>query len=93
MNTDIATVYRVRADRVAWRSAGDEAVLLDLRQSVYFALDHCAALLWPHLVAGATVAELTAVLAGNAPVEPEQADADVRAFLADLESADLVDCR
>ncbi|SCL32351.1 Coenzyme PQQ synthesis protein D (PqqD) [Micromonospora nigra] len=91
MNTDTAPVYRVRSDRVAWRAAGDEAVLLDTRQSVYFALDRSAALLWPHLLVGATAAELTEVLAGQAPVGRERADADVRAFLADLEAADLLD--
>ncbi|SCF19585.1 Coenzyme PQQ synthesis protein D (PqqD) [Micromonospora haikouensis] len=91
MNTDAATVYRVRPERVAWRAAGDEAVLLDVRQSVYFGLDSSAALLWPYLVAGATAAELAAVLAEHVPVEPGRVAADVRAFLADLEAADLLD--
>ncbi|MEU8261769.1 PqqD family protein [Micromonospora sp. NPDC048999] len=91
MSTEAATVYRVRADRVAWRTAGEEAVLLDTRQSVYFALDRSAALLWPHLVAGATAAELTAALIERTPVDRERAAADVRTFLAELESADLVD--
>ncbi|MEU3455151.1 PqqD family protein [Micromonospora sp. NPDC006766] len=91
MNTEALTVYRVRAGRVAWRAAGEEAVLLDTRQSVYFALDRSGALLWPHLVAGATAAELTAALIERTPVDQEQAAADVHAFLAELESADLVD--
>ncbi|MCI4061282.1 PqqD family protein [Micromonospora sp. R77] len=93
MNTDTSTVYRVRDDRVAWRAAGDEAVLLDVRQSVYFALDRSAALLWPYLVAGATVGELAGVLAGREPVDPERAVADVHAFLAELEAADLLERR
>ncbi|SCF01743.1 PqqD family protein [Micromonospora mirobrigensis] len=93
MNTDTSTVYRVRDDRVAWRAAGDEAVLLDVRQSVYFALDRSAALLWPYLVAGATAAELAEALAGREAVDPERAVADVHAFLAELEAADLLERR
>ncbi|MFI0793943.1 PqqD family protein [Micromonospora rubida] len=93
MNTDTALVYRVRGDRVAWRAAGDETVLLDTRQSVYFALDRWAALLWPHLLAGATAAELTEVLVGQAPIGRERATADVSAFLADLTAADLLESR
>ncbi|WP_405432586.1 PqqD family protein [Micromonospora sp. NBC_00617] len=91
MTTDTAPVYRVLADRVAWRSAGDETVLLDTRQSVYFALDRSAALLWPHLLAGATADELSEVLAGQAPIGRDRAAADVRAFLAELEAADLLE--
>ncbi|MET8091470.1 PqqD family peptide modification chaperone [Micromonospora sp. NPDC005220] len=91
MNADTTTVYRVRGDRVAWRAAGDETVLLDLRQSVYLALDRSAAMLWPHLMAGATAAELAEVLAERGPVELERAAADVAAFLAELEAIDLIE--
>ncbi|WP_341718061.1 PqqD family protein [Micromonospora sp. FIMYZ51] len=90
MNDIPATVYRIRADRVVWRTAGDEAVLLDTAQSVYFALGPSAALLWPHLVDGATADELTRELVARAPVDRERAAADVRQFLTDLESAELV---
>ncbi|WP_326554510.1 PqqD family protein [Micromonospora sp. NBC_01813] len=91
MTTNTAIVYRVRESHVAWRAAGDEAVLLDVRRSVYFALDRSAALLWPRLVAGATAAELTALLTERTPVDADRAGADVQAFLAELESAGLVD--
>ncbi|GGM32228.1 PqqD family protein [Micromonospora yangpuensis] len=90
MNTETTTLYQVDAERVAWRTVGDEAVLLDVRNSVYFALDSWAVLLWPHLVTGATAADLTAVLAAHAPVDPERAAADVRSFLAELDTADLL---
>ncbi|MGC4874810.1 PqqD family protein [Micromonospora sp. DT43] len=91
MNADTATVYRVRGNRVAWRAAGDETVLLDIQQSVYLALDRSAAMLWPHLMAGATATELAKVLAEQGPVELERAVADVHAFLAELEAIELIE--
>ncbi|WP_176308572.1 PqqD family protein [Micromonospora sp. NBS 11-29] len=91
MNSDTSIVYRVRQDRVAWRTSGDETVLLDTGRSVYFALDRAATTLWPHLVAGATAADLADVLAGQAEVERDRAVADVRSFLADLEAAGLLE--
>ncbi|MCZ7436967.1 PqqD family protein [Micromonospora sp. WMMC241] len=91
MNSDPSVVYRIPVDRVAWRTSGDETVLLDLGRSVYFALDRWATVLWPYLVAGATAAQLSDVLARRAPVERERAVADVRSFLADLEAADLIE--
>ncbi|MFI2662312.1 PqqD family protein [Micromonospora carbonacea] len=91
MNSDESIVYKVRGDRVAWRISGDETVLLDTGRSVYFALDRCATSLWPHLVAGATAAQLAEVLAGQAAVQRDRAAADVRSFLADLEAADLLE--
>ncbi|QLQ36353.1 PqqD family protein [Micromonospora robiginosa] len=87
----MSIVYRVRGDRVAWRTNGDETVLLDVGQSVYFALDRWATALWPYLVAGATADQLSDVLARRAPVGQDRAAADVRSFLADLEAADLVE--
>ncbi|MFJ2081955.1 PqqD family protein [Micromonospora chokoriensis] len=91
MNAEAPTVYRVRGDRVAWRAARDETVLLDIRQSVYMALDRSGAMLWPHLMEGATAAELAEVLAERGPVELERATADVHAFLAELEAIDLIE--
>ncbi|GAB3081631.1 PqqD family protein [Micromonospora schwarzwaldensis] len=91
MTSEPSVLYRVRGDRVAWRTTGDETVLLDIGQSVYFALDRAATSLWPYLVAGATTAQLAEVLVGQAEVERERAVADVRSFLADLEAAGLLE--
>ncbi|MFG1673757.1 PqqD family protein [Micromonospora sp. NPDC049282] len=91
MNSDPSVVYRVRGDRVAWRTSGDETVLLEIGRSVYFTLDRWATALWPHLVAGATAAQLSDVLVRRARVGRERATADVCSFLADLEAADLVE--
>ncbi|MFG1866474.1 PqqD family protein [Micromonospora arborensis] len=83
-------VHRVDPDRVAWRMAGDEVVVLDTANSVYFGLDAAGALLWQRLVAGATSTELVTALEETAAVDRERARADVAAFLQDLHGHGLL---
>ncbi|MGC4746286.1 PqqD family protein [Micromonospora sp. DT201] len=83
-------VHRVDPDRVAWRVAGDEVVVLDTANSVYFGLDSAGALLWQRLVAGATSTELVTALEETAAVDRERARADVAAFLKDLRGHGLL---
>ncbi|MET8233038.1 PqqD family protein [Micromonospora sp. NPDC005298] len=91
MSSEPSTVYRVRGERVTWRAAGDQTVLLDIRKSVYLALDRSAAMLWPHLMAGATETDLVKVLTDSGTVEPARALADVRGFLAELQDIDIIE--
>ncbi|MBQ1049529.1 PqqD family protein [Micromonospora sp. C51] len=91
MNAAQPTVYRIAEQRTAWRQAGEDIVVLDTRQSVYFGLDAVGALLWRRLVDGATVAELTETLASTADVEWDRVAEDVRCFLADLDRHGLVE--
>ncbi|WP_444951683.1 PqqD family protein [Micromonospora ureilytica] len=88
--TQHEVVHRVDPDRVAWRDAGDEVVVLDTANSVYFGLDAAGALLWQRLVAGATSTELVSALQETAPVDRERARADVAAFLEDLRGHGLL---
>jgi len=74
-------VYRLRPTGVAWRAAGEEIVVLDTESAVYFGLDRSGSLLWTHLAAGATVADLVAALVATEPVEPDRAAGDVDAFV------------
>ncbi|WP_410818065.1 PqqD family protein [Micromonospora sp. 050-3] len=83
-------VHRVDLDRVAWRVAGDEVVVLDTGNSVYFGLASSGALLWQRLVAGATSTELVTMLVDATAVDRERADADVAAFLDDLRGHGLL---
>lgn len=83
------TGARLRIDtaRCAWRSLGDQIVVLDLRGSVYFELNPTAARLWPALVDGTDESALVRILADAGPAD---AAADVRAFLAELRAAGLL---
>ncbi|MEU4780692.1 PqqD family protein [Micromonospora sp. NPDC023633] len=91
MNTAQPTVYRIAEQRTAWRQAGEDIVVLDTRQSVYFGLDPVGALLWRRLVDGATAAELTEALASTADAEWDRVADDVTRFLADLDRYGLVE--
>lgn len=75
---------RLRDDQVVWKRMGEEGVVLDLRTSVYLSVNEAGAFLFGLLEGGATEAELSGELAGRFEIPAEQAEADVRAFLAAL---------
>jgi Coenzyme PQQ synthesis protein D (PqqD) len=87
-----ARVYRIDAARAAWRQVGQEGVVLDLDQSVYFAVNHSAGLLWPLLSNGATHAELVEALFSQriGPDSRPRAAAEVTTFLAAVEAEGLL---
>ncbi|WP_416904080.1 PqqD family protein [Micromonospora echinospora] len=88
--TRAAPSYRVAHDRVVWREAGDETVVLDTAASVYFGLDRSGTVLWRRLAAGADLSDLAAALTAEAPVDPVRATADVAAFVDALRAHGLV---
>ncbi|MFG1677279.1 PqqD family protein [Micromonospora sp. NPDC049282] len=91
MNAAQPTVYRIAEQRAAWRQAGEEIVVLDTRESVYFGLDPVGASLWRRLLDGATATELAEALAATTDVERDRVTDDVRRFLADLDRYGLVE--
>jgi len=82
---------RVRADALEWREVDGEIVALDLRRSVYLAINPSGALLWPALVEGASRDELVTLLSGEAGISTEVASADVDRFLSELAEHGLLD--
>ncbi len=82
---------RVRADALEWREVDGEIVALDLRRSVYLAINPSGALLWPALVEGASRDELVTRLSDEAGISAEVASADVERFLAELAEHGLLD--
>ena len=82
---------RVRTDALEWREVDGEIVALDLRRSVYLAINPSGALLWPALVEGATRDDLVTRLGEEAGISPEVASEDVDRFLSDLAEHGLLD--
>ena len=82
---------RVRADALEWREVDGEIVALDLRRSVYLAINPSGALLWPALVEGASRDELVTRLSDEAGISAEVASADVDRFLSELAEHGLLD--
>lgn len=81
---------RLRPD-VEWRAIDGEVVVLDLATSAYLAVNDTGAVLWPLVAAGARQADLVDELAQRYRLEPDQAKADVEAFVASLRALSLVE--
>jgi hypothetical protein len=78
----MSEILRLRAADLEWREVDGEVVVLDLRDSTYFAVNKTAAAFWPALVEGATRDDLVASVTERYNVEEKTACADVDAFLS-----------
>ena len=83
-------MIRLRHDAVAWQEVDGQLILLDTRSSRYLGVNHTGATLWPQIVDGATVEELTTLLATSTRLALTAARADVEAFVAHLTSLDMI---
>lgn len=82
---------RLRLANLTWREVEGEIVALDLVSSTYFTTNRTGTLLWTAMVDGTTVGDLVTLLQDRFGLSEEQAEADVRAFLALLSSNQLLD--
>ena len=80
-----------RAEESLSATLDGEAVLLQPEAGMYYGMNDVATVLWERLEEPATVADLRAELRSEFDVEAAVADRDLRAFLADLKAADLVE--
>jgi len=85
------TTYRIRRDGIACSDLGSEVVILDLDTSRYFAASASAAVLVSALVEGASTDDLVRRVLAEYDVPSAEAAADVDAFLAQLQSRNLLD--
>jgi hypothetical protein len=82
---------RIRPDTVEWRQLEEEVVALDIRKSVYIAVNRSGSLLWPTLLEGATRDELIDRLVEAYGLDQTSAQQDVDAFVEVLEEQDLLE--
>jgi coenzyme PQQ synthesis protein D (PqqD) len=75
---------RLRPDDVEWREVEGEVVVLDLRDSTYFAVNETGAAIWPELARGTTREQLVARLVDRFAVDEATASKDLEAFLSAL---------
>jgi hypothetical protein len=88
---EVDAFLRLRLDVIEWREVEGEVVALDLRTSVYVAVNRSGALLWPALAKGTTRTALVETLVGSYGLRREAATADVDAFLSTLDEQDLLE--
>lgn len=84
-------VYTLRASRVDWRVVDDEVIALDLGPAEYLSINRSGAELWQLLADGATHAQLVRRLQDTFDLTEAQAGRDVDAFLAGLETRQLLE--
>jgi hypothetical protein len=87
----MAPRMRVRSNALEWREIDGEVVALDLRRSLYLAVNPSGTALWPALVEGASREELIELLCTECGAPREAAVADVDGFLAELAQHDLLE--
>jgi coenzyme PQQ synthesis protein D (PqqD) len=82
--------FRLREQGLEWREVEDRVLALDFSESRYLLVNQTGRTLWGPLTQGATEVELVDTLAERHDVARDRAEADVSAFLAELERRDLL---
>jgi hypothetical protein len=84
-------ILRLRSRALEWRLVEGEVIAIDGDTSQYLGVNGSGALLWQRLAEGSTRAGLIELLLSSFALEPEQAEADVDAFLSSLEQNGLLE--
>ncbi|WP_047496946.1 PqqD family protein [Terriglobus sp. TAA 43] len=82
-------MIRIRED-VRFAREGDGGVLLDLAKNRFFDLNATGADIWQHVLAGASVDQIVAVLSQETMTSPAVIEKAVGEFLQTLDSLGLV---
>lgn len=80
----------VVSDQQVFTTLGSEAVILGMRDGVYYGLDAVGARAWALLATPRRIPELVATIVEEFDVEPERCTTDLHALLDDLLARDLV---
>jgi len=80
----------LRPDAVEWRAVEGEVVALDVRRSLYLAINASGAALWALVAEGTDREALVAQLRERFDVPVQRAGADADAFVAELRRHDLL---
>ena len=83
-------LFRLRKNGVSWRELDDQIVVLDLASSKYVTINGAGAVIWEHLVSGASVDDLVSVLVECFDIDHATARADTESFLDDLRQRNLL---
>jgi hypothetical protein len=78
------------SDQQVFTTVGGEAVVLGLRDGVYYGLDSVGARIWALLVVPRRVSEIVDAIVAEFEVTPQQCERDVLALLTDLATRDLI---
>lgn len=80
----------VVSDEQVFTTLGGEAVILGLRDGVYYGLDAVGARVWALIAEPRAVGDLVANIVAEFDVTPQRCERDIIALLNDLAARDLV---
>lgn len=79
------------ADELVVADLAGEAVILNMRNGVYYSLDNVGALVWSLLQQPATIASLCAAVVRQYDVAPAQCEQDLYQLIAQLAAEQLIE--
>lgn len=88
--TEILSARWTISDQAIANRVGDEMVVLHLANGTYFGLDSIGALLWEGLQTGASASTVCNQILERYEIDRETAENDLRQFLRELASSDLI---
>lgn len=80
----------LRSTDLTWRDVDGAIIVLDERSWTYLNVNGSGAVLWPAIAAGATIAELRALLVSRYGIEEDVAARDVDGFVEMLARRELL---
>ena len=88
--TDLLSRRLIPSPDAAESRVGDETVLLHRKSGLYFGLDAMGTRIWSMLKEGRNPTQICTEIACGHDVERATVEADVRAFLGDLDAHSLI---
>ena len=83
-------MVQLRKTNLTYQIVDDDVIVLDLDGSRYLQVNGTGRVLWEALVSGGTEAEMIDALVERFDIGRDRAEADVTAFIADLQRRGLV---
>lgn len=85
-----APQFRLRKNGVSWRELDGQIVVLDLESSKYVTVSGAGAVIWEHLVPGASVDQIVEALVEVFDIDEATARSDTESFIDDLRQRNLL---
>jgi len=87
---NLEPIYSINHSKLVSETIDGEAIIVHLETGAYYSLRGSAALIWDQLLEGDTLSHLTSYLEEQVEAVSEPLEADLAAFLSDLQAEGLV---
>ena len=90
MELNSGTVIQASTDQVS-AGIGEETVILELSEGVYFSVDYVGAVVWKAIVEPRSIQQICDQIASEYDVEPSACEKDLKSLLDDLAKCGLIE--